>query len=290
MRALMTGRFRSYNSCVIDPAILAAVDRRLARALTGPLPACALIVDGERYGCFDAARCRRLAAFDDVFERTGDHLGFRASLATAAARTEAMERVARTLADEGALTAWRDERYAVRSKFDAPVKFLLERAAARYLGIHTWAAHANGLVAGARGAAPGMWIARRSATKAIDPGMLDNLVGGGIAAGEDPAQALVREAWEEAGIDADRAARAEPAGTLHIERVVPDGVQRETLFAYDLWLPQDFVPANRDGEAGGHRLLAWNAVAAVMSAEAGPDVMTVDATLVALDCLRRHAR
>jgi 8-oxo-dGTP pyrophosphatase MutT (NUDIX family) len=135
-----------------------------------------------------------------------------------------------------------------------------------------------------------MWIARRSATKAIDPGLLDNLVGGGIAAGEAPAQTLVREAWEEAGIEADRAARAEPAGTLRIERVVPDGVQRETLFAYDLWLPSDFVPANRDGEAGGHRLLSWNAVAVILSAEAGPDVMTVDATLVALDCLRRHAR
>jgi 8-oxo-dGTP pyrophosphatase MutT (NUDIX family) len=266
------------------------VDRRLARALKRPLPGCALIVDGERYGCFDSARCRRLAAFDDVFERHGDHLALRESLATAPARTEAMERIARTLAGEGALTAWRDERYAVRNTFDAPAAFLLERAAARYFGIQTWAAHANGLVDDARDASPRMWIARRSATKAIDPGMLDNLVGGGIAAGETPGETLVREAWEEAGIETGEATRAQPAGTIHIERMVPDGVQRETLFAYDLWLPEAFAPANHDGEAGGHRLFPLDAVADVLCNEEGPDVMTVDATLVALACLRRHAR
>ncbi len=43
-----------------------------------------------------------------------------------------------------------------------------------------------------------MWIARRSPTKPIDPGMLDNLVGGGLAAGLTVAQTLVKEGWEEA--------------------------------------------------------------------------------------------
>ena len=46
--------------------------------------------------------------------------------------------------------------------------FLLERAAARYFGVHTCAAHVNGLVRGAT--ATTMWFARRSADKAIDPG------------------------------------------------------------------------------------------------------------------------
>ena len=46
--------------------------------------------------------------------------------------------------------------------------FELERAAARYFGVHTYAAHVNGLVRGERRRR--MWLARRSATKAIDPG------------------------------------------------------------------------------------------------------------------------
>ena len=43
-----------------------------------------------------------------------------------------------------------------------------------------------------------MWIARRSPAKAIDPGMLDNLVGGGVAAGQTITTTLIKEAWEEA--------------------------------------------------------------------------------------------
>jgi len=39
--------------------------------------------------------------------------------------------VARTLAAEGALSAWRNERYAVAAAPGAPPWFLLERAAAR---------------------------------------------------------------------------------------------------------------------------------------------------------------
>ena len=116
----------------------------------------------------------------------------------AARATAALDRVARALAAEGRLTAWRDERYAVVPSFGAPPLFLLERAAARYFGVHTYAVHVNGLVR--RDEDVGTWIARRSPTKAIDPGLLDNLVGGGIAAGQEIATTVVKEAWEEAGI------------------------------------------------------------------------------------------
>ena len=141
-----------------------------------------------------------------------------------------------------------------RPQFGAPPWFELERAAARYFGIHTYAAHVNGLVR--RDGEIAMWIARRSATKSIDPGMLDNLVAGGIAAGQSVASTVVKEAWEEAGIAAALAARAQPAGTVHICREQPDGLQRETIFVHDLWLPADFVPAGQDGEVVGHRLVS----------------------------------
>jgi 8-oxo-dGTP pyrophosphatase MutT (NUDIX family) len=273
---------------MIDEAILAAAAARLRKALAPrPRPPCALVVDDVRLGYFDATRHARLAGFARVFEAHGNDLAFRAALDTPVARTEAFDDVASTLAAEGALTAWRNERYTVRAAFAAPAAFDLERAAARYLGIRTWAAHANGLVAARRGTPARMWLARRSATKPIDPGLLDNLVGGGIAAGETPEATLVREAHEEAGIDAAAASRALRRRTLYIERAVPDGLQRESIFTFDLDLPADYVPASQDGEAVEHRCVALEEAARLIAAASGPDVVTLDATAVALDCLRR---
>jgi 8-oxo-dGTP pyrophosphatase MutT (NUDIX family) len=277
-----------YNRAVIEAAILTAIVERLVPALTArQRPPHALRVDGHALACFDAARLRRLAAFDRVFVREGDQLAFAPGLRTPQARTEALESVTRTLAREGALTAWRDERYAAAPAFTAAPAFLVERAAARYLGIHTFAAHANGLVLNDRGAAR-VWLARRSAGKAIDPSMLDNLVGGGIAHGEAPGVTLVREAWEEAGIPPETARTARRVGELYVERAVPDGFQRETIFAYDLALAPSFVPANQDGEAVEHRLVDFSEAARLASLHDGPDVVTIDASLVTLDCLLRH--
>jgi 8-oxo-dGTP pyrophosphatase MutT (NUDIX family) len=133
-----------------------------------------------------------------------------------------------------------------------------------------------------------MWIARRSPAKAIDPGMLDNLIGGGIAAGQSVASTVIKEAFEEAGIDEPMAAQAIAAGTVHICREQPDGLQRETIFVHDLWLPQGFVPACRDGEAVEHRRVPFDDTAALIAESDGRDAVTADASLVILDCLLRH--
>ena len=66
----------------------------------------------------------------DVFDVRDDGISFDAGIKSARARSEALERVARALAAEGLLTAWRDERYAVAPS-SAPPWFELERAAAR---------------------------------------------------------------------------------------------------------------------------------------------------------------
>ncbi len=227
-------------------------------------------------------RAHRLARWSALFERSERGIEFVARLDTAHARSAAMAEVARALAAEGALTAWRDERYSVAADPAAEPFFELERAAARYFGIHTFAAHANGLVGG--GAGWRMWLARRSATKAIDPGLLDNLVGGGIASGTTVAETIVREAWEEAGIDEAVARHAPCAGTVEVCRDRPDGLQRESIFVHDLWLHPDFLPANRDGEAVEHRLCVPEEILRVLES----DGITADASLVIVDFLLRH--
>lgn len=272
---------------MIEAAIVTAIRARLTSALAPSGERLRpLRIDGHAAGWVNPDRAARLSAFDDIFSADEDAIRFVRSLSNSAARTEALEHVARTLAAEGALTAWRNERYVVAPEFGAPPWFLLERAAARYFGVHTYAAHVNGLVDEAGPTL--MWFARRSATKPIDPGLLDNLVGGGVAAGHGIEDTVAKESWEEAGIDAAVALTARRTGTVDVWRTRPDGLQRETVFMHDLILPRDFAPAGQDGEVVGHRLVDLEGAAQLVANFDGPDVVTLEASLVALDCLLRH--
>jgi 8-oxo-dGTP pyrophosphatase MutT (NUDIX family) len=245
------------------------------------------VVDGDAVGWLDDARASRLEAFDDVLSVAHDHIGFVDALDSHGARSEAMERVARQLSSEGLLSAWRDERYAVARAFGTSPAFDLERSAARYFGIRTYAAHVTGLVPTVKG--PMIWFARRSPSKAIDPGMLDNLVGGGIAAGMSVSDTLLKEAWEEAGIPDAVAAAALPVAEIRICRSHPLGLERETVFAHDLELAPAFTPMAIDGEVV--EFLRVNAIeaAALIANREGSDVVTADASLVVVDWLLRNA-
>jgi 8-oxo-dGTP pyrophosphatase MutT (NUDIX family) len=180
--------------------------------------------------------------------------------------------VVETLAAEGFIPGWRNERYRIEDLFE------IERAAARPFGLTTHAVHVNGISSDGR-----MWLARRASTKAIDPGLLDNLVGGGLTAGLSATDVLVKEAWEEAGIPAELARRATFGAHLSVLREVPEGVQSERIDAYDLELPQGFRPANQDGEVSEFMLVPLAQVERLD--------LTFEAWLVAQDFFsRRSAR
>jgi 8-oxo-dGTP pyrophosphatase MutT (NUDIX family) len=183
-----------------------------------------------------------------------------------------LDPVIQQLANDGFIPGWRNERYRIADRFE------IERAAARPFGLTTRAVHMNGTV-GER-----MWLARRSPTKPIDPGMLDNLVAGGISAGFSVETTLVKEAWEEAGIPAELARKAVKHGTISVLREVPEGVQSETVSVYDLELPAGFVPRNQDGEVSEFRLLGFAEVEPQLASCA----LTFEAALVAQDCLKRR--
>ena len=125
------------------------------------------------------------------------------------------------------------------------VLFTLERAAFRPLGLTSRAVHLNGLCQTPDGLR--LWIARRSTHKAVDPGKLDNLTGGGVAAGETPAPAMRREAWEEAGIPPELT--PVPAETLLSVHPVKRGLHREHLHIFDLQLPPGFTPQTKTAKS-----------------------------------------
>jgi 8-oxo-dGTP pyrophosphatase MutT (NUDIX family) len=146
--------------------------------------------------------------------------------------------------------------------------------------------HVNGFTDA--GAERRVWFARRSATKPIDPGRFDTLVGGGIAERDSVTDSLLREAREEAGIEATLARTAIAWGQVGVEHHASDGLQRETIFVYDLGLPQTFAPANQDGEVSGYRLLGVDEAAELIACSEGDDTTTLDACVVTLDHLIRH--
>jgi 8-oxo-dGTP pyrophosphatase MutT (NUDIX family) len=199
-------------------------------------------------------------------------------------REHALAEVHIALRAQGLIHAWRDETFPL---FDPETRVplaLMERAATRFWGTLTLGAHLNGYVTGADGRPERLWVAQRSFTKPTDPGRFDNLVGGGVPAGQSPFAALVREAWEEAGLAADLMAAARPGRGLRLHRDIPEGRQLEDLHAWDLALPPAWTPHNHDGEVAGFRLLP---VADALALAAG-DTMTVDAALVTLDFALRH--
>ena len=258
------------------PAIISA--RRFDAAAHAPF-----FIGDERVGWIRRTDVDALRRWPDVFEIDEAAVRLNPSLADVNARSAALGAVIGALYAEGRIPGWRDETYAVRNDFDAPPLAFIERAASRFFGTMTYAVHLNGIVK-YRDKAPQLWIARRSETKATDPGMLDNIVAGGIGWGFELMPTLVKECWEEAGMSAGLAQTAERGRTFHVLQSLPEGTQAEQIFVYDISLPPDFAPRNQDGEVGEHRLARIEEVARWI--EEGE--LTVDASLATLDCMLRR--
>jgi 8-oxo-dGTP pyrophosphatase MutT (NUDIX family) len=202
-----------------------------------------------------------------------------------AARTAFFADTNQRLREEGLIRAWRDETYPLHSLADGTLLATIERAASRFWGSLTYGAHCNGYVADAAGRPVALWVARRSYSKPTDPGLLDNLIGGGVAHGQTPVEALVREGWEEAGLQPEQMqGRLQAGHIVELARDIPEGFQREHLSVYDLALPDGLVPCNQDGELHSIERLGLDEALALAATEA----MTVDAGLVTLDFALRH--
>lgn len=244
-------------------------------------------VDGIEVGSVARAHLAVLAAHADCVRVEADAVHWLDESA-GEARDRRFAELHRTLRATGLIRAWRDEDFALLDPATLQVLARIERAAARFWGTLTLGAHANGVVRDEAGRVSHLWIAQRAADKATDPGLFDNLVGGGVALGQTPAQALVREAWEEAGLQPAEALPARPGSVLCLQRGIPEGWQHEWLHAFDLELPAGRVPRNQDGEVAGFALMPVAEALALARGDQPGAAMTVDAALVTLDFGLRH--
>jgi 8-oxo-dGTP pyrophosphatase MutT (NUDIX family) len=229
-----------------------------------------LVVDDVEVGCLTEAWLERVLEAPTPFERAGDGpVRLMPALATFAGRSAALAAWADAARARWDVPGWRDERVVIRDERDGRPLAGIERALLRPLGLLLRSVQACAYATGPDG--PRLWVARRAEHKPVDPGRLDALVAGGIAGFDTPWSTLLRECAEEAGIPAELAGRARPAGTLELcVPAVDDGVpvvHRERVELHDLALPDDFAPVPADGEHA--EVFAMRPTEALASIEAG---------------------
>ena len=193
-------------------------------------------------------------------------------------RPEQIEAVTRAMAGAG-LFRWRGEAFDVRAEAEGPSLARIDRGALPKFGIGAVGVHVNGLV-GDR-----LWVARRSRDKPLDPGKLDHLVAGGVAAGDTVAATVIKEAGEEAGLPAALAATARAVGRVEYAMARDEGLRRDTLFCYDLELPAGFEPVPSDGEVEAFEL--WP-LARVLDCVRATDDFKFNVNLVLIDLFLRR--
>ncbi len=241
-------------------------------------------VDGILAGWMKRSFAERLEEWPEYFTVRPRGVGMLGHFETPEHRSAAIAEVVESLAAQTVISGWRGELVTACETFYSPPLFHIERAATRHFGLTVYASHLNGLTV--RDGVPCMWIGRRAESKSIDPGKLDNLVAGRIARGMTPIETLIKESLEEAGIAGDLARTAKGAGAVRCKREVEEGLHNEIIFVHDLVLPESFIPANQDGEVAEFTCMPIAELVSML--EKKPENFTVDAVLVALDCLIRR--
>jgi len=234
----------------------------------------ALILAGQSCGWADPVAASCIVQAPSPFELAAGRLVLRSDDLTAA--SPALHFAAQRLREAGLVRHWRSEQLDVRAP-DGRVIATIERAACRALGIATRSVHLNGFRADGS-----LCAARRAMHKPSDPGRWDNLAGGMVAAGEDDARALAREAHEEAGLQLAGLSVAR-GSELPVQRMVAEGLMIEAVQVFDVQLPDDYVPRNLDGEVACFD--RWPIESALDGIERGD--FTLEASLATLDGLQR---
>jgi hypothetical protein len=157
-----------------------------------------------------------------------------------------IDRVVDALVVENRVPKWRNETFDVAPGWGAPPIFRLDRGAVPFFGTRAYGVHLNGFRRDGDDLC--LWVGRRSPDKKVAPDKLDNLVAGGVGNGHGLDETLLKEGEEEASIPTSITKHALPVGAVSYRMETELGIRDDVLFVYDLEMPADFVPQNRDGE------------------------------------------
>jgi 8-oxo-dGTP pyrophosphatase MutT (NUDIX family) len=248
-------------------------------------------VAGQVVGCVRADLVDTLPALGDVFEPvsaesvdgSGGGIALAPRFTTPDQRSRALAFALDRLLAAGVLKKLRREAYPVLTRWGAEPLATIDRGAVPLFGLKSFGLHVNGYVRRADGLH--LWVGKRAMDRGIAPGQYDNLVAGGQPAGLTLAENLVKEAAEEAGLDAATALTARPVGHIAYRMDNHIGLKDDTLFCFDLELGEGVVPRNTDGEV--ERFELWP-VARVLESVRDTDDWKFNVNLVVIDFLIRH--
>ena len=236
-----------------------------------------------RYGWLKPAMVDALAQWPDYFTHGDKGVELNPGLDSFESRSQALRQVTESLVSQGVISHAHGERYPVTSSGRETAIATIDRTAAPYFGLRAYGQHLNGFVRSPEGIK--LWIARRSADRRVFPNKLDNMVAGGLPHDLSLAENLRKECMEEASVQADLADQARSVGVLTYCRETEVGLKPDTLYCYDLELPESFTPHNSDGEVAGFELLPVEEVLALVR---DSDEFKLNCNLVLIDFFVRH--
>jgi hypothetical protein len=241
-----------------------------------------LTAGNARIGLLRRDNAEALQRFSDVFTVAEQRVEL-VACGDVAAVSRAVNAVVDALVAERRVPKWRNESFDVAPRWGAPPVFRLDRGAVPFFGTRAYGVHLNGYLR--QGETLYLWVGRRSPGKQIAPNKLDNLVAGGIGNEHGVGETLLKEGEEEASIPGSLMSRAISAGAVSYRMETRLGIRDDVLFVYDIEMPADFVPENRDGEIVHFELMP---VLAVLERIRTTSDFKFNVNLVILDFALRH--
>ena len=231
-------------------------------------------------------RARHLKSYKDVFSVTRTGVAFREDLETAKARTKALKAIEKDLAASGQFPRLRGEVYAVKNTWRGPELLRMDRGLTSAFGVRAYGVHVNGYVRKRSGLH--LWIGTRGMGRMTEPGKLDSMVGGGQPAGMSLMANVIKECDEEAGLSRRLAKTAVPVGALSYMCERDGGLRVDTLFAYDMEVPDDVTPRCQPSDDIEIERFDLMPLTKVLKLVRNTDRFKFNVNLVVLDFAVRH--
>jgi len=242
-----------------------------------------LYIEQEVVGWLRAGFAALLEQWPEVFLIEEQAVRLHPALNEFKLRTDALDEVVRALIRQEVIGHYLAEAYAVTPGAREQARCLIDRGSVAQFGIRAFGQHINGYVRKDDGLY--MWVGRRSRDRRLAPGKLDNFVAGGLPHELSLHENLVKECNEEAGLDAQIAAQARPAGMISYVAETANGVKPDVMYCYDIELPAHFNPVCRDGEVESFTLMPVEEVARIVDQTTE---FKQNCNLVIIDFLIRH--
>ncbi|MFQ6831643.1 GIY-YIG nuclease family protein [Butyricicoccus pullicaecorum] len=216
--------------------ILECADGTLYTGWTNDLTARLAAHNSGRGAKYTRGRAPVKLAFSEVFDDRSEALGYEAALKKLT-RTEKLNLIAGRRAADGEYLTILDAQG--RACGDQP-RTVVHRQGLRHAVVHLWVLETQYGV-------PGVWLQRRALDRPLYPGRYDQAATGHIGAGEQPCEAIVREAREECGLVVEPDDLTMLDAPCHQRYVRPDGGLDDEMayvFLYDRKPGQAFAPGS----------------------------------------------